>query len=445
MLSSGMLALIEKRLRDWQGNNRPFGGVAIILLGDFFQIPTVGGGSLFFGFASRPVVSSPTLEAVHVVGDLPDEARGIELFRAFSTVHFTRQQRANDANDKSHLDMLLAFRNPAKALAPVANSGLFRVPVLSAADVDRDPLWHDAVFVTSSNMCRRAINQQYLLRFATRTGVPIIAWRHRLSKQTLQYLEGIAAKQQRSVSDVIQWYYPNELIFYFAHGAPAVITTNVATDKRLCNGTDCKLYSVRPAPEDVDSLNSELATASPGQLIWLSHPPESVNVEMPERDGSGEPLDWASFGLVSSLVPGKTVIPLLQNTSENNFIVPLHRIKGTKKTPFLRYYDHSVELAFSLTFHKVQGKTIPRVVLDLRGKGNLISVASLYVGVSRSPLLPFAAFQSQRLHQGSFDKTRVQRPPCCLVLGDHWCPKANSQTKCTKTQPSSRSSGQDCK
>ena len=50
MLSSGMLALIEKRLRDWEGNNRPFGGVAIILLGDFFQIPTVGGGVVVLRF-----------------------------------------------------------------------------------------------------------------------------------------------------------------------------------------------------------------------------------------------------------------------------------------------------------------------------------------------------------------------------------------------------------
>lgn len=39
-----------------------------------------------------------------------------------------------------------------------------------------------------------------------------------------------------------------------------------------------------------------------------------------------------------------------------------------------------MELAFAVTYHKVQGQTLDRIVLDLNGK---VSVPELYVAISR--------------------------------------------------------------
>ena len=51
----------------------------------------------------------------------------------------------------------------------------------------------------------------------------------------------------------------------------------------------------------------------------------------------------------------------------------------------LMYYTFPVDLAFAVTYHKMQGRTVPAVILDLSsvGAGATMSVPALYVGVSR--------------------------------------------------------------
>ena len=53
------------------------------------------------------------------------------------------------------------------------------------------------------------------------------------------------------------------------------------------------------------------------------------------------------------------------------------------KTRF-KYHDFGFELAFAVTFHKIQGQTLDKIVLDLNGTGPPpMTLAALYVGISR--------------------------------------------------------------
>ena len=72
------------------------------------------------------------------------------------------------------------------------------------------------------------------------------------------------------------------------------------------------------------------------------------------------------------------------------------------------YQEHSIDLAFAITFHKIQGRTVGKIILDLNltpGSKNGIPTLDLfgfYVGLSRVsnsknmrilPLQPFSNFQ----------------------------------------------------
>src|SRR5690606_12112956 len=58
--------------------------------------------------------------------------------------------------------------------------------------------------------------------------------------------------------------------------------------------------------------------------------------------------------------------------------------RGSKSKKGLQYYGYGVELGFAVTNHKVQGRTLSRVLVDLESSGHAQhSVSSLYVAISR--------------------------------------------------------------
>jgi len=55
MLSGDVFAMVDRVLREVRGHERPFGGVQVVLVGDFFQLPPIGGtgGEPQFAFESE--------------------------------------------------------------------------------------------------------------------------------------------------------------------------------------------------------------------------------------------------------------------------------------------------------------------------------------------------------------------------------------------------------
>jgi len=92
------LNLLLKRARD---SKKPFGGLQVILSGDFFQLPPVSSGLLSYGFDS-----SSWSELELVICYLTDRHRQVndELYAILSAM---REKRLN----RSHLDLLMARQN----------------------------------------------------------------------------------------------------------------------------------------------------------------------------------------------------------------------------------------------------------------------------------------------------------------------------------------------
>ena len=50
----------------------------------------------------------------------------------------------------------------------------------------------------------------------------------------------------------------------------------------------------------------------------------------------------------------------------------------------IMYHDFGFSLAFAVTYHKIQGKTVPKLILDLNNNSQVpLQLQSLYVGISR--------------------------------------------------------------
>ena len=353
-----LILSVDEKLREWTGNNaQPFGGLGVILMGDMFQIPPVQGGSLI----------APPKNLKVAVG---------KIFNGFNYRELTVQKR-QDQSDTKLLQALSWFRDPSRTDTPIAASGLIKnISTLSRNDFIHDKSWHDATIIVSENISRVALNKSQAFIFARRHNRPVISWRHQLHKGSESIFQVAANGDEARLEQIYDSI--DELTFYFVPGAPAVIKDNISTSNGLANGKMCTLHSITLDEIEQANLEEALAHATGGEEIRLQSPPISVNVQID---------DPSSFLLANSVSgDGKAVVPMIirknirREITLNNDVARKYRADVEKMQ--LAYVDHGVDLGFALTYHKVQGRTLDKVIIDLNVTES-VTVAAFYVAVSR--------------------------------------------------------------
>jgi hypothetical protein len=167
MLSPDMLSAIDKRLRAALDRDRPFGGVGILLCGDYLQIPPVGATTL------PAVMTSTNPRSEHV------SARA--LFADFVTYHLHTQHRFS-ADPAWGADMS-ALR--AMVRNPVSPALLSSLQVLTTETFREDPVFADPAqtrILVLNNYMRCRINLERAKDFATATGRVVLGWRRPFTK-----------------------------------------------------------------------------------------------------------------------------------------------------------------------------------------------------------------------------------------------------------------------
>ena len=354
---SDLILSVDERLKEWTGNSQPFGGLGVILMGDMFQIPPVRGESLI----------------------APPKDLQVAVNRIFGGFHYRELtvQKRQDNSDTKLLQALSWFRDPSRTDTPIAASGLMNdIKMLSRNDFINDKSWHDATIIVSENVARVALNRSQAFIFARRHNKPVISWRHCLHEGSKSIFEVAANGNEERLEKIYDSI--GELTFYFVPGAPAVIKDNVSTSNGLANGKMCTLHGITLDESEQARLEEVLAHATGGQEIRLDNPPISVNVQIEE------PSDFLRSTTISK--DGKTVIPMIirknirREISLNNDVAHKYRMDVEKMN--LAYIDHGVELGFALTYHKVQGRTLDKVIIDLNVTQS-VTEAAFYVAVSR--------------------------------------------------------------
>jgi len=159
--------------------------------------------------------------------------------------------------------------------------------------------------------------------------------------------------------------------------------------------------------EEISSFWEEVDQASPGTILFLKQPPLCVNIALSTSSQTA--------ATIPSMEPGRTVIPMTIVKTGNRLRHLRVNKKRGEKIDACGYYDHSVDLAFAVTYHKAQGRTINRVLLSLHDHGRShITVASFYVGISRVRdsnhlrILPIDTAQRMKLLDLKFADELVQ-------------------------------------
>ncbi|MFY7871366.1 MAG: AAA family ATPase, partial [Limnohabitans sp.] len=382
MLSPDMLSAIDKRLRAALDRDRPFGGVGILLCGDYLQIPPVGATTL------PAVMTSTNPRSEHV------SARA--LFADFVTYHLHTQHRFS-ADPAWGADMS-ALR--AMVRNPVSPALLSSLQVLTAETFREDPVFADPAqtrILVLNNYMRCRINLERAKDFATATGRVVLGWRRPFTKAVRTALRepgpraaaGSGSRPQPRDMESTLSGLCDDTASYFVAGAPCMVLDNVGTARGIANGTTGTYHSLRVHPEDEGDLRAQLeAGPAPGSIIWLSHPPECLNVHLHPDPLDGSAPSEALLAARQALRP----FSLFQESADDPIVVPLPAVSNTSVDAVetrnaalknkLTVKSPGVDLMFACTLWKVQGLTLARVIIEVT-KGSGWSLPLLYTALSR--------------------------------------------------------------
>ena len=236
----------------------------------------------------------------------------------------------------------------------------------------QDPRFASAPIICSDNVTRHAINKLKVFERAKRLNCPVIAFRLPLSIYARNAFTAASVRLQQTLDSLLDLH--DDLTFYFVPGAPVMCKDNTSPSFGIANGTQAVLHSLTldPAKVNVDDVWIRIQNTPAGKVIYLDQLPLSINITLQNAA--------QAFDANTSLLSHLQVIPMMLNTRSCRKI----KVAGKSKLRNLTFYDFGVDLAFALTYFKVQGLTLDGIILDLDTTVlPRINVAAMYVGLSR--------------------------------------------------------------
>jgi hypothetical protein len=162
-----VLVTIDARLRQATGIDAPFGGIPIIMCGDFMQIPPVNGMTLcrcalyvtyYNKYNKVPQACAKTHKKEHFVPNSILQ-RAAALFSDAILLHLNEQMRCSDL---LHTKLIVKMSNGEK----VTKEELAHYKFLSAQDIKNDDQWEFAPVLVTGNRERYTIVASQALKFA---------------------------------------------------------------------------------------------------------------------------------------------------------------------------------------------------------------------------------------------------------------------------------------
>ena len=341
----------------------PFGGVAVLLAGDFWQKPPPSSTSMAEILATADIHG---LAHPKPVDPMSAHTKGLAHFRAARRTVLTQQMRAaEDPEFQAELEQL----RDTTTESPVTSSLVSALREITAADVAAHPPFAFATVAVLSNYERHHLNRKQSEAFARAHDLPLVLWKLQITGRAATLLDASSLDEL----------YENEpgLWGAFVRGAPAMLSENIQPTKFLVNGAAGFMHSLS-FPEEPPAEFSE-TLARPGfSIVHLAEPPLSVNFQVTLPDGD-------IGGGIESLVTDAIVVPVVmsRHTELHESVSLWACIKGIPKQ--LRYKRHPITLAFAVTDFKLQGKTLDELILSIgpRPFPPHLDLKSFYVMISR--------------------------------------------------------------
>jgi hypothetical protein len=313
--------------------------------------------------------------------------RGCLLFSKIERYHLSTQLRSR--HDLKHTQFLKDLSDG----EPIQVDNIARYKSLTRKDVENQPEeWKFAPILVATNRERMNIIHRQSILFAKHTDSFVFKWKVRCKK----WLN----KPPTSEMDDIEQSHP---FFwqYFVPGADAFLNNNINPSLGMVNGSSITCHSLSISnPLQVQAIQDAMSTLQKGSEIVLQSPPDAINVIIqPALDGKApskrrlkqlEILRKHAIVDVDCDTVGAIIIPILPSKRQGNDSKSEHSVK-TKSifSPLAKVTIQNIfsfDLAFAMTVHKAQGRTIPRVILALDSRPMHYSqmvFASVLVALSR--------------------------------------------------------------
>jgi hypothetical protein len=413
--SPEMVCHLDIRLRQVTKIDKPFGGLIVLMVGDFGQLGPVEASpipnavvnvcqylsnrnkSIFIrnemarqnqirnrkkkkNRSSKPgraksSIPSATEEFKDRYSEGHPYRKGVELLTSARLFHLTTQKRAQDPVHRDHIESM--FRGE-KLTFQMFN----HYEELKGVDMEESGDFCDAPILCSTNRERHTINGIMAPIRASTKGVCAIRWNADLKpywdqKPSDQYISQIM------YSDPCFWE-------YFVPDTDGYLSNNLCKPLGLVNGTHIRYHSLSfDSYGKYVQFQELVANTGVGEVLSLplSLRPEAINVELINLSEETR-QKWLQHDL--SLLPDKIVIPLpcrrKFSKTPRPIIVP-GAPNGEYKCSKIRVKNFfPVEPGFAITIYKAQGRTIPKVILAIserQGDGCGLNYRSIYVGFSR--------------------------------------------------------------
>jgi hypothetical protein len=332
MLGSKGLNEISTNLCKLKACVQPFGGLYVLFSGDLHQLPCIGDKCLYIDSRKEPMRAGASVSSVQKA-----YMKGAALWESVTstTVLLTEHYRAPNKAVHEVLDRIRQGR------ATPSDIDLIHSRTFGHAN-GPDPMhlkWKSAPLITPRNAVRQAWNNQAGIRYAMETGRQMFISPSKDTGVPEHYSrEEMVWTVDSSTEMLATW-------GMLCIGAIAIVTTNVAVELGIANGTEVIIKEVVPHPNDIEGWRQ-----MDDQVVRLSRPPICVFVETMETNDR-----------IREFHPGKPQwFPIMTRTQR----VQLPKDSGVGKT-FIRT-QIPLTHAFALSDHKVQGKGLPISILDLQ-------------------------------------------------------------------------------
>ena len=425
-----VLAYLSARLMELLQSDKDFGGIAVVLYGDFCQLPPVGGDNLAKATMKYEEHQDSSADinrwdrSKHCV-NVHNE--GLRLFQKFLYFQLTKQHRSKDP---AHTEIINNMRRSGK----VKMQDLKKCKLLNEEDVAGNGDFRFATTLVTGNQERHQIINHKAKDWASYYGTFLVRWLRKV-----EYSKWVG--KPRSEEHIKHAMANNETFYeFFVPGALGYLNHNINTSKGmpLANGTEIKYDSISfDDPDDEAEFHKHASAHSPGETVTLHDPPSAINVELfadwpgdseeKKKENAAERKQWQHGSLAKD---DRIVIPISTkyasyNDWEKTYVPAAYKTSRLDQTSGLRrsfswypLYDTStvllrdyfcIEPGFCITVHKAQGRTIRRLILSvsdhphhkLRHKWE-----GLHVGLSR---VEYNEHMRLLLKRGDWGTTKLLR------------------------------------
>ena len=356
MVDFTMLSRVDRRMR--VARDKPadfFGGCVVLCLGDFYQIEPVAGASIIKSYFTNKNCTALWGSVIRL--PLKENHRSGEDLRLDTMVSEIRKTKKISSEELR------------------ANIAEF-----TAKDLDEE----DMVSLHATNDARYAAGFHFLQAHHARTGNVVIRWRAPFASPM-----GSDLMQERLYEQIPQ------LTFYFSKDAKMVLTNNFCTELGLCNGTSGFFHELvfnGAAARVVSSLRPTAGILTlpldlqPIAIIVAVDILDAVKRTEGREDSPLSPVENTNWEIAIHNNRPHLLIPVPR--SKLKVTIPpaiisnkaAIQVRGTK----IEYYGFHCTQGYSFTFHRVQGKTLSKVAIDLAPGAGRIPWESLYVALTRA-------------------------------------------------------------